>query len=397
MTNYALKAVSISHDQHGTSGDMSQKNWRWCRWGISCLLLVTGATANAAAFQFDGGAVAGCTFAASTNTYTCASSPSTSADTVNIQRGYSVIGDLDGASAVLSRDAILNGNLNVVGAVTMGQSARVSANLTSKSGTVTLAQSAFVGGNLYAGTTVTMAANATVSGNVTAGETVTMAAGVRVGGNVRGTTVSLAADGVVTGSVSGTTVSLAAGASIGGSVLNATTVSLAANATVFGNVNGTTVSLAANGCVRGNVWAATTVSLAQNATIGGSVVAGTTFSLAQNASVGRTVTVSGALLPPGTSTNGLGGSSNCPYNNVPVPAPSVITITTTTPDGDTSTTSCTVGVNCGCAQISGVACTLPTCVMGVDPLCPDPLIQPPTPPAPPPSPNTGKVSWRQLK
>lgn len=355
------------------------------------MLLLVGTTANAAAINFNGGTVAGCTLAAST--YTCPSSPSTTADTIGISNNYAVIGNLVGASAVLSGNAILMGNLNVVGAATMGETARVSANLTSTSGTVTMDPFAFVGGNLYAGETVTMAASASAGGNVTAGETVTMAANVRVGGNVKGTTVSLAASGVVTGSVSGTTVSLADGASIGGSVLEATTVSLAANATVFGDVNASgTVSLAARGCVRGNVWAATTVSLAANATIAGKVVAGTTFSMAENASVGGSVTVTGALLPAGTAnTNGLGGSANCPANNGP--GTSVVTLTITnpeTPNRRGTEVNCTVGVNCGCVASPGVVCTVePPCVVGVGTLC--------SPKIPLPRPNIGKASWRQLK
>lgn len=406
MTDYALKNTSSSNNRRKTPRDMSLIKDQWKRWTMGGILMLAGATANAATFNFNGGAVEGCTLTALT--YTCASSPSTSADTIKINSNYLVIGNLVGASAVLSNDVILRGSLKVVGAVTMGVGARVSGNLTSTSGTVTLAESASVGGDLYAGetvtmaasvsvvgnvtalTTVTMAANASVGGNVTAGETVTMAAGVHVDGNVKGTTVSLAAKGEVKGSVSGTTVSLAEGASIGGSVLEATTVSLAANATVFGDVNATgTVSLAERGCVRGNVWAATTVSLAASATIAGSVVAGTTFSLAHNASVGGTVTVTGKLLPPGIDTNGLGGSANCPANpSTGTPVTTITTTTTTTPPGggpDTTTTttkSCVEGVDCGCIETPSTPCI--PCVVGTDSLCT--VIS--TPPSP---------SWRQLK
>lgn len=410
MTDYALKETSGSYNLYNNSNYMSLINRQWKRWGITYMLMLAGTTASAAAFEFNGGAVEGCTLTALT--YNCASSPSTSADTIKINRKYSIIGNLSGASAVLSNDVILTGSLNVVGAVTLGVGAKVSGNLTSTSGTVTMAERASVDGNLYAGetvtmaanasvvgnltalTTVTMAANASVGGNVTAGETVTMAAGVHVDGNVKGTTVSLAAKGVVKGSVSGTTVSLAEGASIGGSVLEATTVSLAANATVFGDVNATgTVSLAERGCVRGNVWAATTVSLAANATIAGSVVAGTTFSLAHNASVGGSVTVTGALLPPGIDTNGLGGSANCPANSEPgAPITTITTTTTTTPTtpgGGTPTTTtptielCIAGINCGCIEVPGASCK--PCVVGTgDPHCT--LII-----------TSRRTSWRQLK
>lgn len=350
MTDYVLKITSIPHNRHKNSGDIFLKNWEWKRWGISLILLLAGATANAAAFNFNGSAVDGCSLNA--KTYTCASSPSTKADTIQINSKYTVIGNLVGASAVFSSDARLTGSLNVVGTVTMAASASVS-------------------GDLYAGETVTMAASASVGGNVTAGETVTMAAGVHVEGNVKGTTVSLAAKGVVKGSVSGTTVSLAEGGSIGGSILEATTVSLAANATVFGDVNATgTVSLAAKGCIRGNVWAATTVSLAASATIAGSVVAGTTFSLAHNASVGGTVTVTGKLLPPGIDTNGLGGSANCPANPGTGTPVTTITTTTTPPGGGPTTTtteSCVEGVNCGCIETPDIPCI--PCVVGTNPLC----------------------------
>lgn len=331
MTDYVLKITSIPHNRHKNSGDIFLKNWEWKRWGISLILLLAGATANAAAFNFNGSAVDGCSLNA--KTYTCASSPSTKADTIQINSKYTVIGNLVGASAVFSSDARLTGNLNVVGTVTMAASASVS-------------------GDLYAGETVAMAANASVGGNVTAGETVTMAAGVHVEGNVKGTTVSLAAKGVVKGSVSGTTVSLAEGGSIGGSILEATTVSLAANATVFGDVNATgTVSLAAKGCVRGNVWAATTVSLAANAIIAGNVVAGTTFSLAEYAYVGGSVTVTGTgkQSPAGSKANGSGGSAHCPANATPdSPGTTTITIITTPESGEPTTEKCTVGIDCGC-------------------------------------------------
>jgi cytoskeletal protein CcmA (bactofilin family) len=229
--------------------------------------------ANASAVLFGGLGITGCTFTASNNTYDCPSSTytSTADDIITIAVGYSVVGDLDnGTSAVLLDNATLTGNLNVIGAVTMGLNARIDGDLTSTTGTVTLASYAEVTGDLFAGTTVTLAHHGTVGGDVTALTTVTIAADSYIGGNISaGETVSLAANTATGGSITGTTVSLAANATAGGSITG-TTISLAANATVGGSITGTTISLAANATAGGDV-SGTTISLADGATIKGQV------------------------------------------------------------------------------------------------------------------------------
>ena len=282
----ALERLGLLSGRPSASADARQ----WLSRLLVLPLLLTAAIGHAAAVNLNGSTIQGCTL--SQTTYNCTSQPGFGA--IGIAAGYSVIGDLVGASAVLTGNARLTGNLNVVGTVTMGSYAAIT-------------------GNVTAGTTVTSADHASVGGNVTAGETVTMAASSTVGGSVRGTTVTMAASGYIAGDVTGTTMTLAANSAIGGSVLEATTVTLAANGNIAGSiVKATTVTVAASGCVRGdvngttvtlaadagivgNVNAATTVTLAAKASVGGNVVAGTTFTSAAGSTVGGTVTTAGAV------------------------------------------------------------------------------------------------------
>ena len=303
----ALERLGLLSGRPSASADARQ----WLLRLLVLPLLLTAATGHAAAVNFNGSTIQGCTLSATDKIYNCTSQPNF--DAIGIAADYSVIGDFFGASAVLTGNAKLTGSLNVAGVVTMGSHAFITGNVIAGD-TVTLGTHATIQGNLRAGTTVTMDSHASITGNVTAGTTVTSANHASVGGNVTaGETVTIAAGGNIAGDVTGTTVTLAAQASIGGSVLQATTVTLAAGGNidgsilqattvtvaatgcVHGNVNGTTVTLAANGGIGGNVNATTTVTLAANSSVGGNVVAGTTFTTAANSTVGGTVTIAGAV------------------------------------------------------------------------------------------------------
>jgi cytoskeletal protein CcmA (bactofilin family) len=172
---------------------------RWLLRLLALPLLLTAAIGHAATVDFNGSTVQGCTLSEKTYNCTPQPTPQPNFDAIGIAAGYSVIGNLLGASAVLTGDAKLTGNLDVDGVVTMGPGAFITGNVIA-GGTVTLGSRATIQGDLKAGTTVTMDEYATITGNVKAGTTVTSAAYGRVGGNVTaGETVTMAAASTVGG------------------------------------------------------------------------------------------------------------------------------------------------------------------------------------------------------
>jgi cytoskeletal protein CcmA (bactofilin family) len=236
---------------------------------IGCSAVQLDAT-SAAAVNFNGSSVPGCSISGST--YTCAQSPSTSRVDISITDNYTItIGD--GSGIIVANEVILgvgstiNGTLYATSTVALGANSSMAGDLTAGA-TVALGAGAHLEGDLMAETTVALGADAHVNGNLTAGTTVALGADAHVNGNLTaGTTVALGADASMTGNLTaGTTVALGADASVCGTV-NAVTATLGAGAFVNGDLAGTTATLGASAYVNGSV-EVTTATLGANACAG---------------------------------------------------------------------------------------------------------------------------------
>jgi cytoskeletal protein CcmA (bactofilin family) len=240
--------------------------WR----GLAALVVVASpafaTTANAAAFDFSGGAVAGCPL--SGVTYTCPPSISTATDTIAVASGYILTitgsGELVVGTATLGVDSGFNGSLTAMATIALGAGADMK-------------------GDLTAGTTAALGANAYLEGNLTASTTVALGAGAHVHGNVESTTtfVTMGANAAITGNLTAAgAATLGAAASVCLNV-NSVTATLGADAYVSGNVQATTVTLGADAYVNGSL-EAVTVTLGADACYG-SLAATTTLTIGADA------------------------------------------------------------------------------------------------------------------
>lgn len=231
------------------------------------LVLLAAPFAEAATVIFDGAGVSGCTL--SGMTYTCASSPTTSADDLNIAGGYvvNISGDCNANSVIAGASSGLNFNLKVADSVALGSGTYLNGTL-SAGGTVSMAANASVTGAI-SGTTVTLAAGAHTGGAITALKEAMLGAGAYVTGDLSaGTTATLSMNAYITGNLTaGTTATLAADAFVCGNLNAITTATLGADAFVCGNLQAQTIGLGANAYVNGNL-AGSTATLAAGACYG---------------------------------------------------------------------------------------------------------------------------------
>jgi cytoskeletal protein CcmA (bactofilin family) len=270
--------------------------WR----GLAALVVVASpafaTTANAAAFDFSGGAVAGCPL--SGVTYTCPPSISTATDTIAVASGYILTitgsGELVVGTATLGVDSGFNGSLTAMATIALGAGAYMNGDLNAGS-TAALGAGAYMNGDLNAGTTAALGAEASMDGDLSAGTTVALGAGADMKGDLTaGTTAALGANAYLEGNLTAsTTVALGAGAHVHGNVESTTTfVTMGANAAITGNLtaagaatlgaaasvclnlNSGTATLGADAYVNGNVQA-TTATLGVNAYVNGRLAAST--------------------------------------------------------------------------------------------------------------------------
>jgi predicted acyltransferase (DUF342 family) len=278
----------------GHSNKYLETGWR----GLAALVVVASpalaSTANAAAFNFGGAAIADCSL--DDFTYTCAPTASSESDTIAIADHFIVIvtgsGELVADTATLGLGSKLIGNLTVVQTAALGAGSFMEGNLTagttvalgadaSMTGdilagtTCALGASAFLDGNLEAGTTVALGASAQILGDLIAGTTCALGASAFLDGNLEaGTTVALGADAIVMGDALSThaEVTLGANAAIAGTLTAATAATLGADAFVCGDIHSVTATLGADAFVSGNM-PVTTATLGANAYVNGSLTA----------------------------------------------------------------------------------------------------------------------------
>jgi MSHA biogenesis protein MshQ len=187
-------------------------------------------------------------------------------------------------------------NLIVKGALTLGNQARIKANITANS--VSDAGAVVIGGNLTAnGGNILLAYLTTVSGNVSTSGTgrITTPQSGSIGGNVS------AGTGAISISESG---------SVAGSVTGSGSISVVQSATVSGSVSAGSgaVDLGYQSRVNGNITSTGTITLGQSSTVGGNITGG-----AGNVSLGYDARVAGALTTSsGTITVGqIAKASSC--------------------------------------------------------------------------------------
>jgi MSHA biogenesis protein MshQ len=247
--------------------------------------MLLGSLAQAATLNFNGGAVAGCTYNGPTSTYTCSALllPVYN-DSVAIASGYTVVVN----SAV---SLAYNQSLQMSG------SARLQ---TSGSNNLDLSQ---INPSLL---------NAT--GSLAAGGNFLLGSGTFGGGVSANGQASVATGGAITGSVTAASLQTGSSVNIGGTVGVSGTIDLGSSTTITGAVSGASISTSSN-IVLGNTLSVTgNINLGSGNTISGAV-GGSAISTNANVSMGA-LTVTGAVnLGSSNTINGSVSANNISTNS----------------------------------------------------------------------------------
>ena len=259
--------------------------------------------AQAAADNFNGGAVSNCTYASATQTYSC-SALSTS-DDITIASGYTVV-----LAGSINFD--FNQQLNMSG------SAKLQTTGSLNIGNVKPSNLNITGGTLAAGTSFSIGAQAqTIVANVTAASmNIGTGSATKITGALTCTgPVSLASHVTIVGPISGTAIDTNSPVDLTGDVTASTSFDLASGSHMVGNITAPTVTIDPSSVtVNGNIAASGSLSVGSGNTVNGNVSGGS-LSLASSGvvingnatmtgdvSLGASDTINGDLVARNVST-----------------------------------------------------------------------------------------------
>lgn len=271
-------------------------NFTFLRLAVLIILQLAG-VAQAATLNFNGGAVAGCTY--SGQTYSCATLPLVNwNDSVVIAGGYTVV--------VSSNVAIgYNQSLQMSGGARLQTSGNASLDLSqinpsllNASGTFAAGGNFLLGagtvtGTVTAGGQATVATGGTIAGPLTAaslqtGSSVTISGTVAVSG-----VLGLGSGNTIGGAVSGASISTSSNIAFGSSLTVTGAIDLGSGNTISGAVSGASITSNANVSM-GSLSVTGAANLGSNVQITGSLVAGTVETNA-NVQIGGAVTSAGTV------------------------------------------------------------------------------------------------------
>ncbi|WP_353404111.1 DUF6701 domain-containing protein [Duganella hordei] len=244
---------------------------------LSTMLL--GGLAQAATLDFNGGAVAGCTYNSPTSTYTCSALllPVYN-DSVAIASGYTVVVN-SGVSLAYNQSLQMSGSarLQTSGSNNLDLS-QINPSLLNATGSLAaggnfLLGSGTFGGAVSANGQASVATGGAITGSVTAASLQT-GSSVNIGGTVGVSgTIDLGSSTTITGAVSGASISTNSNVNIGALAVGGT-VNLGSGNTINGPVAGSSISTNANVVITGSVSVNGLANLGSGNQIGGSLSAG---------------------------------------------------------------------------------------------------------------------------
>ena len=251
----------------------------------AALLLAAAGPAQAANTAFNGAAVAGCSYAAASQTYTCSALPLVNdTDSISIASGYTVA-----VSAAVSFS--FNQGLTMSGSAALQTSGDLNI------GDIKPANLAVSGGSLTTGGNFKIGAQAqTITANVTAA---TMSIGTgsatRITGSLTSSgTIDLASHVTIVGPISGTTITTDSPVDLTGDVTASNAFTLASGSDLVGNITAPTVTLAPSSVtVKGNIAAATSLSIGSGNAVNGNVSGGALTLSPSGASITGNVALTG--------------------------------------------------------------------------------------------------------
>jgi MSHA biogenesis protein MshQ len=271
-------------------------NFTFLRLAVLLILQLAG-LAQAATLNFNGGAVAGCSY--SSQTYTCATLPLANwNDSIVIAGGYAVVVSSDvaiGYNQSLQMSA--GARLQTSGSANLDLS-QINPSLLNASGSFVaggrfLLGAGTVSGTVTAGGQASVATGGTLAGSLTAaslqtGSSVNISGAVTVSG-----ALGLGSGNTIGGAVSGATISTSSNITFGSTLTVSGAIDLGSGNTVSGAVSGASISTNANVSM-GSLTVTGAADLGSNAQITGSLSAGTVTTNA-NAQIGGAVTSAGAI------------------------------------------------------------------------------------------------------
>jgi MSHA biogenesis protein MshQ len=244
---------------------------------LSTMLL--GGLAQAATLNFNGGAVAGCTYNSPTSTYTCSALllPVYN-DSVAIASGYTVVVN-SAVSLAYNQSLQMSGSarLQTSGSNNLDLS-QINPSLLNATGSLAAGGNFLLGAGTFGGAVsangqASVATGGAITGSVTAASLQT-GSSVNIGGTVGVSgTIDLGSSTTITGAVSGASISTNSNVNIGALTVGGT-VNLGSNNTINGPVAGSSISTNANVVITGSVNVNGLADLGSGNQIGGSLSAG---------------------------------------------------------------------------------------------------------------------------
>lgn len=293
---------------------------------VPALLMLAGA-AQAANLNFNGGAVAGCTY--SSGAYSCNNIASLgSTDSIIIASGYTVVVNTNialgfaqglqmsgsaklqtsGSNAIdLSGSQSLNvtgGTLAAGGNFKLGASAQsITANVSAATVT-TGGASTYINGTVTATGAISLGSSSTITGAVS-GASLGSGSGSSLGPLTVTGAVSLGSSNTINGALSAASISTSSSVTVNGAVSISGLADLGSGIKINGNISGATITTDSPATITGSVTAATSFTLASGSTVTGNITAPTVTLSASGSTVKGNIAASSSLdIGSGSTVNG---------------------------------------------------------------------------------------------